>query len=122
MSMGDIRGLAVGVLGMRISDFYDMPVGVFWEALEAHYKEVEAERRHVGELVRGAALRLFNINLKKSDQIRDPRKFWPMPWDDVVEDGDEAVRELESLSDEERDARAAAFLKNIGWMTNDGRE
>jgi hypothetical protein len=45
-----------------------------------------------------------------------------MPWDDVVEEGDEAVRELESLSDEERDARAAAFLKNIGWMTNDGRE
>ena len=115
MSMGDIRGLAVGVLGMRISDFYDMPVGVFWEALEAHYKEVEAERRHVGELVRGAALRLFNINLKKSDQIRDPRKFWPMPWDEPLEKEDEIMKEINGMTDEQRTASAMDLLKRIGW-------
>jgi hypothetical protein len=107
---------------MSRAEFYDMPVGEFWEAVNAYYENEESERRHIGELVRGAALRLWNIQLKKGDQIRDPSKFWPMPWDDVVAEGDEAVRELESLSDEERDARAAAFLKNIGWMTNDGRE
>ena len=117
MSIGDIRGLAIGVLGMRISDFYDMPVGVFWEAVEAHYKEVEAERRHVGELVRGAALRLFNINLKKSDQIRDPRKFWPMPWDETVE-ADEANEEFTSMTDEQRTASARELLKRIGWDNN----
>ena len=120
MSLGDCRGLALGVLRMSRAEFYDMPVGEFWEAVNAYYETEESERRHIGELVRGAALRLWNIQLKKGDQIRDPSKFWPMPWDDVVEEGDEAVRELESLSDEERDARAAAFLKNIGWMTNDG--
>ena len=115
MSMGDIRGLALGVLGMRRSDFYDMPVGEFWEAVEAHYREVEADRRHVGELVRGAALRLFNINLKKSDQIRDPRKFWPMPWDDEVQQADEVIRELDAMTDEQRTASAKALLEKIGW-------
>ena len=115
MSLGDIRGLALGVLRMRRSDFYDMPVGEFWEALEAHYKEVEADRRHVGELVRGAALRLFNINLKKGDQIKDPRKFWPMPWDDQVTEADEVARELDAMTDEQRSASAMALLKKIGW-------
>ena len=117
MSFGDIRGLALGVLKIRRSDFYDMPVGEFWEAVEAHYKEVEAERRHVGEPVRGAALRLFNINLKKSDQIRDPRKFWPMPWDET-EEADEAIKEFNSMSDEQRTASAKELLKRIGWDNN----
>ncbi len=123
MSLGDCRGLALGVLRMSRTEFYDMPVGEFWEAVNAYYQNEESERKHIGELVRGAALRLFNIQLKKGDQIRDPRKFWPMPWDEEIE-GDEAaaVRELDSLSDEERDARAAEFLKTIGWMTDDGRE
>ena len=119
--MGDIRGLAYGVLRMSRADFMDMPVGEFWEAVEAHYKEVEADRRHVGELVRGAALRLFNINLKRGDQIRDPRKFWPMPWDEEAE----AVKEtggLESMTEEERTASARSLLERIGWRKNDGRE
>lgn len=114
MSIGDIRGLAYGILGMSRSDFHDMPVGEFWEAVEAHYKDVEAERRHVGELVRGAALRLFNINLKKADQIRDPRKFWQMPWDDDAPE-DEGMKHLEEMTDEERTASARALLKKIGW-------
>ena len=121
MSMGDIRGLAIGVLGMRISDFYDMPVGVFWEAMEMHGKEVEAERRHVGELVRGATLRLFNINLKKSDQIRDPRKFWPMPWDDETQEPeDEAIKEINAMSDEQRTASVKNLLQSIGWDKDNG--
>lgn len=116
MSIGDVRGLATGVLGIRISDFYDMPVGVFWEAVEMHGREVEADRRHVGELVRGAALRLFNINLKKADQIRDPRKFWPMPWDDELKaEAEEAQREFDSMTDEQRTASVKNLLKSIGW-------
>lgn len=114
MSFGDIRGLAVGVLGLRLPDFYDMPVGVFWEALEAHSREVEAGRRHVGELVRGAALRLFNINLKASDQIKDPRRFWPMPWDEEIKE-EEAIKELNSMTDEQRTASARSLLEKIGW-------
>lgn len=99
---------------MRRSDFYAMPVGEFWEALGAHQREVEAERRHVGELVRGAALRLFNINLKRTDQIRDPRKFWAMPWDDPSEE-DEQVEALEKMTDEQRAASARSLLQKIGW-------
>ena len=114
MSFGDIRGLALGVLRMTLSDFYDMPVGVFWEALESHNREVEAERRHVGELVRGAALRLFNINLKKGDQIKDPRKFWRMPWDEPLEE-ENAGKRLEEMSDEQRTESARSLLEKIGW-------
>ena len=123
MSLGDIRGIALGVLGMTLPDFYAMPVGVFWEALGAHYKEVEAERRHIGELVRGAALRLFNINLKRNDQIRDPRKFWEMPWDEPSEE-EEQVKALEKMTDEQRAASARSLLQKIGWSTDttDGTE
>lgn len=119
MSFGDIRGLALGVLHMRRSDFYDMPVGEFWEALGAHNREVEAEREHVGELIRGAALRLFNINLKKQDQIRDPRKFWPMPWD-AEGQAEEEIKESE-VTDEQRTASMKDLLQKIGW-DNNGRE
>ena len=114
MSLGDIRGIALGVLGMSLPDFYAMPVGVFWEALGAHQKEVEAERRHMGELVRGAALRLFNINLKRKDQIRDPRKFWEMPWDEPSEE-EEQVKALEKMTNEQRAASARSLLQKIGW-------
>ena len=113
MSFGDIRGLALGVLRLSRSDFYDMPVGEFWEALEAHNNEVEAERRHIGELVRGAALRLFNINLKESDQIKDPRKFWMMPWDEPLEES--VGKRLSEMSDERREKSVKALLKKIGW-------
>lgn len=91
-----------------------MPVGEFWEALGAHQREVEAERRHMGELVRGAALRLFNINLKRKDQIRDPRKFWEMPWDEPSEE-EEQVKALEKMTDEQRAASARSLLQKIGW-------
>ena len=91
-----------------------MPVGEFWEALGAHQREVEAERRHMGELVRGAALRLFNINLKKTDQIRDPRKFWEMPWDEPSGE-EEQTRALEQMTDEERTASVRSLLQKIGW-------
>lgn len=91
-----------------------MPVGEFWEALGAHQREVEAERRHIGELVRGAALRLFNINLKKTDQIRDPRKFWEMPWDEPSGE-EEQTRALEQMTDEERTASVRSLLQKIGW-------
>ena len=95
-----------------------MTPGEFWEAMTAHHKEVESERRHIGELTRGAALRLFNIQLKGKDQIRDPRDFWPMPWDEPKDNDKENQKELErldKLSDNERHQTAQAFLQKIGW-------
>lgn len=97
-------------------DFYLMRPGEFWEAIDAHSKEVTAGRRHVGELARGIALRLFNIGVDKKSRYTDPAKFWKMPWDeDVV---DEGLVALESMSDDERAAQAHKFLKRIGWKTN----
>ncbi len=69
-------------MGMTRREFYEMPVGEFLEALAAYRRKEAAERRHAGELARGAALRLFNIQLRRKDQIRRPSEFWPMPWDD----------------------------------------
>lgn len=59
-----------------------MPVGEFWEAMRAYGERQEANARHIGELVRGAALRLFNVQLRRKDQISRPEKFWAMPWDE----------------------------------------
>lgn len=86
----------------------------FFEALEAYQDKSDADRRHIGELVRGATLRMFNLELKKDDRITDPRKFWMMPWDESPEDENaEAIRQLEALSSEERERQAREFLKTL---------
>lgn len=89
-----------------------MRPGEFWEALNAYNDEVTAQRRHIGELVRGATIRLWNLQVAKSSRISDVRKFWPMPWDEVVDEGAE-VRRLASLSEEEKIKEAEKFLARI---------
>jgi len=120
LTLGDCRGIAIGTLGMTLGNFLDCPVGVFWEAVEAHQREMEAGRRHTGELIRGAALRLFNLQLKRGDQIKDPRDFWPMPWDDEKEAGEAGERPEAGTG--MRDP--AELLRKIGWSTDttDGTE
>ena len=114
--MGDIRGWAFGLLRMGREEFGLMRPGEFFEALRAYRDEKNADRRHVGELVRGAALRLFNLQIRKKDRITDPRKFWKMPWDEEIEDKEtRIVRELNALSDEERFDKASSLLEKIGW-------
>ena len=110
MTFGQVRGWAFGLLHIPRSEFYLRRPGEFWEALEAHIQEKDADRRHIGELVRGATMLLFNLQLKKSDRISDPVKFWPMPWDHTEED---EVRRLNSLSDEERQKELTKFLERI---------
>ena len=72
----------------------------------------EADRRHVAEVIRGVGVRLFNIQLKPKDQVKDIRKFFPLPWDDEEPNNEEAER-LASLSKEEQAAEAKAFLERI---------
>lgn len=91
-----------------------MRLGEFWEGMDAHNKEKEADRRHMGELVRGATLRLFNLQLKPEDQISDPAKFWAMPWDEPVQIDAELER-LEAMTDKERAELARKFREKIGW-------
>jgi len=93
-----------------------MRIGEFWEALKAYRDEKDADRRHMGELIRGAALRLFNLQLKKGSQILDPSKFWPMPWDEAPDDENERIIEqLDNLSDEQRMEKAMDLLERIGY-------
>lgn len=91
-----------------------MRLGEFWEALDAHNNEVEADRRHMGELVRGATLRLFNLQIAKKDRFTDPAKFWRMPWDESTTNDGELER-FEAMTDEERAENAKNFLNKIGW-------
>lgn len=90
-----------------------MRVGEFWEAMHAHNKEKEADRRHAGELARGIALRLFNIQLKPESRISDASRFWPMPWDEIIVD--EEMERLEAMPDEEKAEKVQDFLKRINW-------
>lgn len=91
-----------------------MRLGEFWEGMDAHNKEKEADRRHMGELVRGATLRLFNLQLKSEDRMSDPAKFWAMPWDEPVQ-VDAELERLEALTDKERAELARKFREKIGW-------
>lgn len=111
--MGQIRGWAFGLLGMTREEFYLMRLGEFWEALQAHRQEKEEDRMHIGELVRGAVLRLYNSERQPSHQILNPSKFWRMPWDDPEEAEDNEIKRLTSLSDEDRKAEIEKFLKRI---------
>ena len=89
-----------------------MRPGEFWEAIKAWQADKEADRRHVAEVIRGVGVRLFNIQLKAEDKIRDIRKFLPLPWDEEDEIGEEVDR-LNSLTTEEQAAEAQAFLNRI---------
>ena len=90
-----------------------MRPGVFWEAIVAWQADKEADRRHVAEVIRGVGVRLFNIQLKAKDQIRDVRQFLLLPWDE--DDEDPEVARLESLTKEERDEAARAFMEKINF-------
>lgn len=91
-----------------------MRLDEFWEAMDAHNQEKEADRRHIGELVRGATLRLFNLQIAQKDRITDPAKFWRMPWDEFTTK-DEELERFEAMTDEERAENAKDFLNKIGW-------
>lgn len=102
------------MLQLTRKGFYEMRPGEFWEALDAHSKEKEADRRHQGELARGAALRLFNIFVNKKSRITDPAEFWTMPWDEPSQ-VDPGLERLNSLTPGQRACEAREFIKKVGW-------
>lgn len=106
-------GWAITLLHLNKSEFGELRVPEYWAAIDAYADEKEADRIHVGELARGAALRLWNLQVSKKDRIEDPSKFWPMPWDkpDSLE---EAAKNIMALDDKDRDKLAQDFLKRLG--------
>lgn len=89
-----------------------MRVGEYFEALDAYRSEKTADRKHIGELVRGATLRLWNLQVKKQSRINDPVKFWQMPWDNIINEEDEISR-LQGLNNEQRQQEVDKFLSKI---------
>lgn len=100
-----------------------MRPGEFWEALSAHNEEVLADRRHIGELVRGATLRLFNLQVAQKHKMKDPAKFWPMPWDVPKEVGEQAeIHRLENLDEAGRQEEVNKFLSRLNNGTGTEHE
>lgn len=89
-----------------------MRPGEFWEAIDAHNTEATAQRKHLGELARGATIRLWNLQVDKKHRISDVRKFWPMPWDEPI-DSDSEIRRLASLSEEETQEEVHKFFSKV---------
>ena len=108
-----MRGLALGVLGMSRKEFYEMRPGEFLEALAAHNEEVAADRRHMGELIRGATLRLFNTQVTQKSRMRDPAKFWRMPWDDTRQAENDEIYRLEHLDEEATKQEVEKFFSRL---------
>lgn len=79
--------------------------------MHAYGEERAAERKHVGELVRGATILLWNLQVDEKHRVNDPHKFWPMPWDEKAED---KADKLAGMSKEERDESARNLMKLIG--------
>ena len=88
-----------------------MRTGVFWEAMIVYTKDRNMEHHSICEVIRGVGVRLFNIQLKPKDQIKDVRKFMPFPWDESDEDPE--VERLAHLSKEQRDEEARVFMEKI---------
>ena len=110
MTVGMVRGMAVGLLRMSLEEFYGMRPAELFEALWAYRQERDADRRHIGELVRGATARLININLERCKQITDLVSLWPRAWDEP-EDDDEEESRLRGLSEEERAEEIKKFME-----------
>lgn len=91
-----------------------MRPGEFWEALRAYNEQVSADRRHLGELVRGATLRLWNLQVSPKSRLTDTRKFWPMPWDGETDGELREIKRLENLSEEDAQKEIDKFLKKVG--------
>lgn len=105
--------MALAYLGLPPKQFGELRIPEFWAAIDTHNEEKNADRRHIGELVRGAALRLWNLQVKKNCRISEPSKFWAMPWDEEEHTTVEVAHRIKSLTDEERDKMAKEFIEKL---------
>ena len=108
-----VRGWGIGLLHMTPGEFGETRIGIFYEALWAYRQEKEADRRHLGELIRGATIRLFNTQVGKRSRMTEVEKFWRMPWDSESPTLADAVQALDRMTDEERMASAMALINKF---------
>jgi len=87
-------GLGLALLGMTADEFFECRIGLFYNALNAYYREQMNRQRFTADMVRLQTLTLLNIQIKKSDRIKTPAELWSFPWDDEEEEkpSDEEIR------------------------------
>lgn len=106
-----MRGWAISFLHLSVDQFGLLYISDFWAAMDAYAEEKQRDRQHIAELVRGATLRLWNLQVDKKYRISNPSEFWMMPYDDLREEDE--VQYLNSCSDEERSRLAKEFMDSI---------
>lgn len=107
--------MALAYFGLKGNEFGELRPSDFWCAVGVRLDEKSADRRHSAELARGAALRLWNLQVKKECRISEPALFWRMPWDeDPQQEEERKIKEIQSLSSRDRDNMAKRFLERLG--------
>lgn len=90
-------------MGMSEREFGEMHLGTFFLKLHYFFKAIEIKRKEAAELIRTQTLYLINIQLTPSDRLKDPRSFWPLPWDEastdltVVNSAEEQAERIQKL-------------------------
>lgn len=103
-----MKGWAYSLLHLSPDSFGRLTIPEFWAAMESHAEEKAADRKHIAELVRGATMRLWNLQVDAKFKCDDPAKFWEMPYDEK-----EPVTNMNDLSQEERDRMAREFVNSL---------
>lgn len=111
-SLLQLKGWAIAYLHLTLQDFGLLRLPEYWAAIDAYWEEKNADRRHIGELIRGATARLFNLQVSEKYRVEDPADFWPMPWDEKKEKESE-VEVIDRMTDEERDLLAQRFMDRL---------
>lgn len=111
-----MKGWAISLLHISLEEFGLLHLSEFWSAMEAYSEERKMDRQHIAELVRGATLRLWNLQVDPKYRINRPSDFWAMPYDDT--DASDEVQYLNSCSDEERTRLAREYMESIKHITH----
>lgn len=107
ITLTQIEGYAVGVMGMSRADFCRMSPLEFYHVSKAHREEQERLSRERWEIMRMEALIMIQPHIK--DRIT-PKKLLPFPWDKT--NGRTNTEETMTLEDRKR--RAEDALKKWG--------
>lgn len=105
-----MKGWAIALLHLSLDDLGRLRLPDYWAALRSYQEQVNADRQHLGNLIRCATMMLINIQLKPGSRFKTAQDFWPMPWDAPKEDPDKAIK---AMSDEERNAMYNEFRRRL---------
>lgn len=110
MTVDELLGHAIGVVGMRLDDFCRLTPGEFDAVVRAHIEEEEKTLHGDWERMRMLATITVQPHVKGK---MTPEKLLPLPWENKAP--------VEKLSASERKARmAAAIARSKAWQARGG--